>query len=262
MKTTRLISSTLLASTLLLTGAVAISAAEGENSVNTNAVIEFTTEDENGGGGPVDPENPDQPVNPGGEGGSTKGPLRITYVPNLSFGKQKVSGSTKTYNAVASKVEKNEDGLVVDGRHFVQVADERGEETPSGWNLTVQRDEFTKEDESHKLPESPKGVTLKFTTATDFKYEAEGSTEITRSDVEVQTGKASLVMNAKEGQGDFFNSTVYGKTDGVTGEGTEESPKTTDGVTLTVPGGSMKKGTYTSKLTWTLANTPAANVGE
>lgn len=258
MKTTRLISSTLLASTLLLTGAVAISAAEGEDSVNTNAKIEFTTEDENGGGGPVDPEDPDKPVTPGGEGGSTKGPLRITYVPNLSFGKQKVSGSTKTYNAVASKVEKNEDGLVVDGRHFVQVADERGEETPSGWNLTVQRDEFKQNENGLILT----GAKLNFAKDKEFDYTNEGSKDITRADVEVKNGEASLVMNAPKETGDFFNSTAYGKTDGVTGEGTEESPKTTDGVQLTVPGGSMKAGEYTSTLTWTLANTPAANVGE
>lgn len=81
----------------------------------------------------VDPEKPIKPVDPGPTP-STKGYLRIDFVPKLNFGRNKLSKQDQTYSAYAQLFH----GDTTARGNFVQVTDSRlnGE----GWKLQVRQE--------------------------------------------------------------------------------------------------------------------------
>ncbi|WP_242585399.1 MULTISPECIES: WxL domain-containing protein [unclassified Enterococcus] len=81
---------------------------------------------------PIDPENPEEVVDPG-EGPSTEGPLRIDYVSSLDFGKAKISGTNRTYHALAQQF-RSETGP---RGSYIQITDQRANST--GWTLQVKQ---------------------------------------------------------------------------------------------------------------------------
>ncbi|MHC5250220.1 WxL domain-containing protein [Enterococcus sp. LJL90] len=83
---------------------------------------------------PVDPENPENDVDPG-PGPSTEGSLRVDFVSSLNFGSASTTGSNRTYLSRAQLF--HDEGVTARG-YYIQVTDRRGD--ADGWNLTLTQD--------------------------------------------------------------------------------------------------------------------------
>lgn len=81
---------------------------------------------------PVDPEIPDEEVDPG-ETPSTSGSLRIDFAPTLDFGSVKLTGGNRTFHARAQLFY----GDAAARGSYVQITDER--EAAAGWTLQVKQ---------------------------------------------------------------------------------------------------------------------------
>lgn len=263
MKSTLTLSAALLAAvTLGTTAMTAVPAfADDDVTLNTTAKAAFTAGDTDTTTPPVDPETPDPetPVDPEEPGGVTPGTpsaLSLDWAPNLDFGSNEISNTTKTYYAKAQKF--------ADGTYhpnYVQVTDKRG--TFDGWNLTVKTDgqfrlDATADEKSGGNTATGgvlTGTTMAFDKGTvngvegvDAQYAP--TTQISTS-TPISTA-ASNVMNAAagNGMGTWVNS--FGASSDYAENGATTSP-----ISINVPGTTIKKAaTYTTNLTWTLSNTP------
>ena len=208
---------------------------------------------------PVDPENPDEIIDPFPEGGGTNGPLSIDFVSDLDFGEQKVSSQDETYYALPQKTwaagqdKVNEEPAGPEKPNFVQVTDSRGLET--GWELTVQQNGQLKTSDDKVLT----GAELIFRNANivtnaesgkpilggeaDTSSSIAGATKLT---INTDGSKVS-VMKAEDGKGAGTFLTVFGNTS------TKDSS-----IELFVPKGTTKYAgkDYKTTLTWTLTDTP------
>ena len=231
----------LLSLTLNIAGA---SAAEVfPKDYNTEGTITFEAGDE-GVTPPVDPENPDptnpvDPTDPPGPG--TGGALSIDYGSKFKFGTQKISTADKIYYAASDEMN--------DGSKkptYVQITDRRG--TLEGWKMNIAQPEQFKTAGGEELV----GAQLKFTkgqvaSSVDQKYKP----TTVSSELVFTPGQSDvLAVNAKAGTGVGTWVYRFGAT----------ADENKDAVQLSVPGESMKLAQqYSTKLVWTLANTPDNN---
>lgn len=94
---------------------------------------------------PVDPENPEDEVEPGGEIVSSKGPLRFDMLPTINFGSQLLSQENQKYYAFAQLFKSNTPAR----GNYIQITDNRG--TLAGWQLSVKQEhQFKNNTTKHK----------------------------------------------------------------------------------------------------------------
>ncbi|WP_167630315.1 WxL domain-containing protein [Listeria valentina] len=248
MKTTKIVTVAGLASLLTLTGTPFLTAyAADGGQMNSIGTIEFTVN--KNAEPPQNPLNPDptKPIVPKDEADhepGTEGPLSIDYVSNFRFLSQETSGTTETYYADLDHVTDKNSGSDVDSPNFVQVTDKRG--SNSGWRLTVtQNEQFKNENGKDYLD----GAVLTLNNGLSNSKDG-GTAPTVDQGVKLTPGatNGSEVMNATAGQGTGTWFAYFGKDD-------EEAKKS---IELVVPGNAKKvKGMYTTKLTWTLTDSPA-----
>ncbi|WP_246215589.1 WxL domain-containing protein [Listeria valentina] len=213
-----------LASCVVLTGGGIQVLAEDVEGATTSGTVKLISP-----AGEVTPLDPEETVAPeDGKETGNQGPLSIDYVPNFLFGEVEISGSTLTLPDLNSNP-------------LVQVTDNRG--SGAGWTLKLSATPFiNNEDETKQLT----GTTLSIGGITpEAVDETNTSTAPTPSaqtyGVSDTSAKTLLRAGADAGMGSW-----KGKF------------KTSDGansVSLTIPAGN-KIGSYTSTLTWSLANAP------
>lgn len=230
-----------------------VSAAE----YKTNGVVEFTPNMDVTN--PVDPENPDpnnpvepiDPTNPEGKPNvGTAGPLSIDYASSLDFGKNKITGADAVYYAEPQTYSNGTKATA----NYVQVSDKRG--TNAGWTLKVKQEGQLKNEATQNKELT--GAQIKISTI-EAESNAEGITKPITQPVELNpNGDESLVMEAKNGSGAGTWVGRFGSLEDVTIDG--QAVKKNTAVTLTIPGKTAKDAVaYTTKLTWTLSDTPANN---
>lgn len=124
----------LLISSLFLVLFVDQTFGEAEEKVSTNGDILFIENE--GKIPPVSPEDNEEivPVYP-----PTKGPLSISYVPDIYFGTHVANENKETINALSNKVKNKKKHEESNASHFIQVNDFRG--TGGGWKLNVKANE-------------------------------------------------------------------------------------------------------------------------
>lgn len=244
----------------VLGGTLALAAEEQYPvSMKTDGEVNFIEDDskENGGnpGGELpDPEKP-----------TVGGALQLNYAPDLLFGTHKISTDDQTYNAQAVHTKTEKDGEVTenDVPLYAKVTDKRGKGT--GWSLNVKFDkEFVNKDHED-TPLTGAKITLNNGEA--IAKNGVVSTDAT-TNVELLAGDTETILNAtgkdgKKGMGTHFVQwgTEIVEDPNTSGEKGEESRKVSKDVTLDVPGNLDKYvGLYETTLTWSLADTPAAEV--
>lgn len=123
----RLIGSAILL--LLSISATGNAAQATENSLGSDGSIKVEVSDTTV---PVDPENPEDTVNPG-EGPSTKGTLRIDYASSLDFGDVQITESERVYKGLAQQFFSD----TAARGSYIQITDQRT--TSTGWTLQVKQ---------------------------------------------------------------------------------------------------------------------------
>lgn len=207
----------------------------------------------------VKPGTPDDKITPEG-GGHTKGNLRITHVPDIHFGIQDISSSSKEFHPAMQKyTEANTEKYMP---HFVQIDDARGSMTAT-WSLSVTGSVFTPATASNPKLENTY-ITLDQQTVTNNVYDELSPTETAKrvtgftDSAKINTDGKTSVEILKVNSGQNTNST---KTSNVFATGysktTEyEASQKNDGITLHVPANDIKVDgeTYTATLNWVLAD--------
>lgn len=212
-------------------------------------VIEFEEGDEPGIVDPTDPTNPVDPIDPVNP---ATGDLRIQYVSDFDFGKQKrnLNGLKVNSNLVEVKEKpaaEGEEGKLIKVVPFVSTLDLRAERN-TGWNLTVKASQFETAD---KVAIKGGEVTLsnanyagtdnhKPVVGTEFSKK-EGVALIPGTQFEIASADASK----EQGIGSY--SLALGK----------EKDGLTDGVTFSMPAKSTVKldTKYTATFDWKLTPT-------
>ncbi|MEI5995562.1 WxL domain-containing protein [Candidatus Enterococcus mansonii] len=251
MKKITLTTAALLVSTAVLGATQAFAA---DPTTDTNATVSFKADDL-GDGSSTDPTDPEGGgIVPGpGEGSSTTGPLRFDFVPNFSFGEQKISGGDKSYHPLMVSTFKVVDGVQTTDKkyvpHYVQVTDNRG--TNEGWSVTASRTDFKTPDEGDEIL----GATL---TLTNGVVKGNKDADLTLipaipQSVEISNTPSNVMTAAKDkGMGSWVTS--FGSEAGT--EATDVNPN----VTLAVAAKSKKYAkAYSSTITWTISAAPAVN---
>lgn len=237
--------------------------AEEARSLNGNGTVVFESGDHPTP--PVDPDNPGEVVEPEGEVISTEGPLRLDFIPRLSFGAQAVSNQDQLYLAYAQLFK----DVTPARANYVQVTDNRG--TVAGWELSVKQEfQFTNEDTTNK---ELKGAILSLdkqwansTMPLDF-----GPT-IMKEAIQIdQVGSSYPIATADRGKGSGTWIIQFGSSGSNDRVNTLVPIVNADGsivkdpnrgkpmyrnnaVTLFVPGKTLKDPVkYTTVLTWTIA---------
>jgi len=197
---------------------------------------------------PVDPENPDEVVDPfpNPEPG-TNGPLSIDFASSFNFGTHEISNLNQTYYAIPQLI-KIEDLSVIDGYRFenrakyIQVSDNRG--TNAGWTLQVrQNGQFQNSSTQHDILHGAQ-ITISDVNAISS---ANTLAPTTHEIILDPFGSLSNVMSAKNGEGAMTWVARFGA---VTDELNKE-------VALFVPGSTPKDAvTYQTTLTWVLTDVP------
>ncbi|MDK1725975.1 WxL domain-containing protein [Dellaglioa algida] len=247
MKTTKIVTSAIILTTLGLAATTSVDAATTAATYTEKGQVGFVdgSTDPTGPTDPTDPTNPITPVDPVDPG--TKGPLSIDYISNLDFGlDHKISGTTETYYAkpVAAK---GKDGKDVQLANFLQVTDNRG--TNAGWKLSVTQDK-----QFNNGTADLDGAALKMSGQVFNSTNMDGTTTPTALNAGVVSptvGSAVDVVSAAKGQGMGTWTDSFGTyTDG------SDKDTSMKAVSLEVPGKSAKavKTTYASTLTWTLTD--------
>lgn len=167
------------------------------------------------------------------------GSLSIDYSSEFKFDTQKISTSDQVYYAKPDTMK-----VGTEKPTYVQVTDTRG--TLAGWKLSLSQPEQFKTASGEELA----GAQLKFTKAqvsslVDGKYTP---TNVT-SEIELTPGQDNkMAINAKENTGIGTWIYQFGK----------DVADNKDAVQLFVPGSSTKLAEqYTTKLVWTLEDTPS-----
>ncbi|CAM3619692.1 WxL domain-containing protein [Erysipelothrix sp. HDW6B] len=205
-----------------------------ENNATTatsNVGVEFVAETPTEPVKPVDPTDPTKPLEPGdgGEGTGNIGPLTIDYVPQISFGEQKLTRKVTTMNSTTQKP-------------FVQVTDVRG--TGQGWNLQASLGEFT--NGTHVLPNA-KLVLENGAVKTGDTLDK--NAPVTSNKIELTSSKDNNfvdIMNADtdHGMGTWITTWLA------------QDSKSNDKVTLNLDTRDARVGNYNATITWNLIQTP------
>ena len=247
MKTTKIVTSAIVLTTLGLAAAPSVSADNTKN-YNEKGQVGFTentdptkpTDPD-----PTDPTNPVDPVDPVDPG--TAGPLSIDYISNLDFKLDNmISGNTETYYAQPIKV-KDSTGKESKRANYLQITDNRG--TNIGWKLSV-----TQNSQFNNGKADLDGAVLKMSGQVFNSTNLDGTTTPTALNNGVVTatvGSDVDVVKAGDGQGMGTWTDAFGKyTDG------SSTDTSTKAVSLEVPGKTAKTAntTYKTDLTWTLTD--------
>ncbi|GAB6458687.1 WxL domain-containing protein ElrC [Bacillus luti] len=237
-------------------GATGLGTSVSAAEYKTNGVVEFTPNTDITK--PIDPDNPDpnKPVDPidpvTGEKPEpgTAGPLSIDFASSLDFGKNKITGADETYYAEPQTYSESTKLTA----NYVQVSDKRG--TNAGWTLKVKQEGQLKNEKAQNKELAGAQINIKSIEAAS---NAEGIQKPVTHNVQLDpNGAESLVMDAKEGAGAGTWVGRFGSVEEVTIDG--QAVKKNTAVTLTIPGKTAKDAVaYTTKLTWTLSDTPANN---
>lgn len=216
-----------------------------------------------------DPENPAMEVDPG-ETPQTKGDLRIDFVPKLDFGTVEITDKDALFsvNAQLFHGETNARG------NFVQVSDYR--DNSAGWTLQVRQEQQFKH--KTKVGAELKGAVISFdqtwTNSTkDQSFAPSVSKEIihmsnvgstynlAHAQDEKGSGTWSIIFGASAENNNDRDNTLDLKKD--TSGKTIEDPifkkpvYSNQAITLSIPKETEKEaGTYTTVLTWILAELP------
>lgn len=243
MKTTKLITTTLLFSTFALAAAPAAFAAEGEASTS-DATIGFTTHDSPTG--PVNPENPGTPItiDPKDPDKPTitgqNGPLSLDVVPNFHFGTHEVDLSGATYKTKADPARTSQS--------YLQVSDHRTDR--NGWTVSVKRTAFVDTAKNKAI----KGTTLSIPAGVvrneiSNPQTPVGPDRIASPAVALADGEEQKIFGTKTADSDLGKAT----TTSLLGEGRDDRGRLTVAPTeLTIPAGQAKEGCFVSDLTWTM----------
>ncbi len=188
----------------------------------------------------VNPLDPDVELEIDTEGSTSE--LSIDYASDLEFGSNQISTSDKTYYAAADVLVAKGSGKEVLVPNFVQVTDNRG--TKVGWTLSVTASDFTTGD-----GRILKGAYITFNHANTYDANSTGDAPTVEQSIALeQVGTPYPMMIAANGQGSATWGIYFAGGEDDTGDYS---------VTLSVPGESTKMAdTYTSTLTWNLAETP------
>lgn len=233
-----------------------VSADDNDNggSLDSNAQVTFTAD--NGSKSPLDPTtpaNPDGTQNPVSpidtvtgttpEQG-TLGLLTIDFASSFNFGSHPISSVNKTYTALPQSYSQADDSKATGttGPNFVQVTDLRPG-SAKGWSLQVKQNDVFKTADGVSLD----GAQINIDNGNVVNGNG-GSDEINKKPANIAVSTAAAdVMGAKTGEG--FGTWLYRM-------GNNDTAGSS--VTLTVPGSSAKKAAiYSTKLTWTLTDSPA-----
>lgn len=190
---------------------------------------------------PTDPEVPIEPIDPDPIDPGTAGPLSIDFASHLHFGEQEISTKTKTYYANLQEFKLPDDDVTIyEGPNFVQVTDNRGEE--SGWSLTVNQTEQFKTSSNKELT----GAEIVFKNEKIGTISTSGMPSA-ETGVSLTPGTDTPLMSAKAGEGAGTYLLHWG----------EDAEKAKESIELIVPGKTTKyKDTYKTTLNWVLSNTP------
>ena len=247
MKTTKILTSAIVLSTLGLAAAPAVHAADHTETITSTGKIGFIEDkDPTKPIDPTDPTNPVDPTDPGTPG--TAGPLSIDYVSNFDFGSDnKISGDDKTYYAKPIEATDN-GGNKVQRANYLQVTDKRGSNI--GWYLTV-----TQGAQFNDGKADLDGAKLQMTNQTlnSKNMDLNNPSNIPAIDNATMTmtpGDDIKVLTAGKNQGMGTWTDAFGVYDTDAAKDTASKA-----VSLEVPGNSAKNvASYTTDLTWTLSD--------
>ncbi|EGO7660794.1 TPA: WxL domain-containing protein [Enterococcus faecalis] len=234
---------------------------EYEREYHSNAIVEFTPDEDPTN--PVDPEDPDpnNPIEPWDpttpenkpEPG-TAGPLSIDFASSLDFGVNKITNKDETYFANPQymwNAEHSDFDPSTARPNYVQISDKRG--TNAGWTLQVKQEgQFQNQGTQNKELHGSQIKLKNGVAASNSTSEAPSTSKNIELD---PSGQLSNVMSAKEGTGsgtwvDKFGSLKEVEVDG------KQMLKNTD-VELSVPGSTPKDAVkYSTQLTWILTDQP------
>ncbi|WP_348921139.1 WxL domain-containing protein [Enterococcus rotai] len=217
--------------------------------------------------GVLDPEDPQQQLIENSDS-RTEGPLRIDFVPQLSFSENKSSSKDEVYQADALLFPK----VVKPRGSFVQVSDYR--EKPSGWTLQLKQDIQFKNEKNATLD----GAVISFdkswvNTANGVGSKPVVAKEIIRLNNIGETydlakankgtmGTWSIVFGASQDNKDDQDPTLSPRLDKegkpIKDPNLENQPVyANSAVNLSVPGGTKKEaGIYSTVLTWIISELP------
>ncbi|TWW13513.1 cell surface protein [Dellaglioa algida] len=246
MKTTKILTSAIVLSTLGLAAAPAVHA-DTTVSYNSHGKIGFIEDkDPTNPVDPTDPTDPIDPTDPVDPG--TAGPLSIDYVSNFDFGSDnKISGDDTTYYAKPIKAT-DKDGKEVQRANYLQVTDKRG--TNIGWKLSVKQEKQFNDGKADL-----DGAKLQMATQTlnSKNMDLNNPSNIPAIDnatMAMTPGADVKVLSAAKDQGMGTWTDSFGVYDADAAKDTAAKA-----VSLEVPGNSAKNvGSYTTDLTWTLTD--------
>ncbi len=226
---------------------------EKQTSFEKEANITFLEDEDTGT--IVDPDNPDEGIEPVDPANPNGAELMISYASNLNFGVQ--SKQATSWNALADKVYADETHTTTrEVTPFVATKDSRGS-SRKGWTLTAKQDTAFKDETKEIL----KGAEISFTKLSYASLE--GAPKASTVDKIVLSQDAQDIAKATASQGVGAWSLALGALDGEVEQGTEDKKvtnKTTSGVTLSVPSTTSKNtGSYSTTVTWELAADPTVN---
>lgn len=262
MKLQKLVATSVLATLGLGLVAPQALALEEATFIKGNGTVTFEENDDptHNGEDVEDPENPGTEVVPEpGEGENNndkKGTLRVDFVSNLKFDKQKITTGKGEYFATPTNVVlKNEDntpGETVQRGNFVNITDKRASDSATtaakGWVLNAEMTKgFTS---SVETGESVlKGANITFTNPFVNSTQDEVNYPTAFSSVVLQQGETMKMASADAGKGWGSYSIEYGRPE-VDGQAATMG----ESVKLTVPAETPLLTTaYTAEITWTIA---------
>lgn len=242
MKKSNLLMSAVILTSLVGGGTSVFAVEYDDEKAITDAEVVFEKTD--GPIDPIDPENPDG-VLPGLPTNPDVGDFGILYASDLDFGTQEYKGNKLTVNAKAIEDDESGDPSNV-GRMYVphiQTADLRGSDR-TGWTLTAKLDAPFQDKDKTEL----KGAELKL-SGLAYSKPTDTTPSATTGDVVLSTTAADLATATKD-TGAGVHALNFGKLDA--------DKEFTDGVTLTVPNGTvLNEGAYNTTVTYELVAEPA-----
>lgn len=154
------------------------------------------TIDEKGSSDLLDPEFPDQVVDPG-SGYSTEGSLRIDYVSDLSFGTQKIKADDRVYHSLAQQFHSDTNPR----GYYIQISDFSSES--AGWNLTVtQATQFKSDIIQDMDSQELEGAVLSFDKGWANSNGSSNPPNVTRDAMQInEMGIAYNVATSSKGEG-------------------------------------------------------------
>lgn len=220
---------------------------------------------------PVDPENPENVVDPG-ESPSTEGPLRIDYVSPLDFGESKISKKGREYHALAQQFF----GETGPRGSYIQITDQQAES--SGWTLQVKQNyQFTNPVIQETSEQDLKGAVLSLDKGWANSSGTSEAPTVMRETIALNSiGSAYEVATARAGSGKGVWTIAFGASE----TNSSEQPVTltpvvdqagksvmdslynkpvysNSAITLTIPESTkIHPVEYQTEITWILAKLP------